>query len=252
MAPLYVYVPTPNAVRAPNTISSPIVINANNVAFSPAIPSKLQNQHLEPVMEYLQSHPLRYAHSDIVDPFFPAHVCEFYYTCNFNSGTGTITDDAQAISITQTTVRNALRLPVFQAYPNNPSDDDCKDILPTIGYDLSLQGSRNGSQFFLRQCIPARWKLVTGVIGKCLGHKTGSLDQLNHLEMRILLAMVINRQLDFAWLIFDQLVGYISGKQCPATSVNLKMNLRLQWCPSRSSMLFPKKVIIIITRRMLA
>ena len=70
MAPLYVYVPDPNDVRAPNTPTAPIIINANNVAFSPTIPPKLQNQGLEQFMDYLSSHPLRYALFDIVDPFF--------------------------------------------------------------------------------------------------------------------------------------------------------------------------------------
>ena len=154
MAPLYVYVPDPNVVRAANTPSVPIFINANKVAFSPAIPPKLQNKGLEPFMEYLQSHPLRYALSDIVDPFFPAHVWEFYSTCLFNPKTyslnGTIVGGTQAISITPTTVLNALRLPVLQAYPEHPSEAECKSVLPSIGYDISLHGTRNGSQFVLR------------------------------------------------------------------------------------------------------
>ena len=140
MAPLYVYVQSPNVVRAPNTPTAPIVINGNNVAFSPKIPSKLQNQGLEPFMEYLQSHPLRYALSDVADPFFAAHVCEFYYTCMLNSDTqtlqGTIADGTQAISITRTTVCNALRLSVLQANPDNPSEVDYKDILPQLGMIL--------------------------------------------------------------------------------------------------------------------
>ena len=75
MAPLYVYVPDANTVRAPNTPTTPIIITANNVVFSPAIPPKLQNKGLEQFVDYLQSHPLKYALSDIVDPFLPAHIC---------------------------------------------------------------------------------------------------------------------------------------------------------------------------------
>ena len=112
--------------------------------------------------------------------------------------------------------RNALRLPILHEYPEHPDETECKAVLPSIGYDLTLQGSRNGTKFVLRQCLPAGWMLVTGVIGKCLGHKTGSLNQLNLFEMRILLAVVKNRQLDFPGLIFDHPVETISGKQRPA------------------------------------
>ena len=82
MAPLlFVYVLDPNVVRAPNTPTTPIIITGNNVAFSPVIPTKLQGEGLEDFMAFLESHPLRYALSDIPDPFLPNHMCEFYYTC---------------------------------------------------------------------------------------------------------------------------------------------------------------------------
>ena len=126
MAPLYVYVLDSNVVRAPNTPTSPIIITANNAALSPAIPPKLQNKGLEPFMDYLQSHPLRYALSDIADPFLPAHICEFYYSCTFDPAThslnGTITGGTEAITITPTTIRNSLRFPVLQAYPEHPTE----------------------------------------------------------------------------------------------------------------------------------
>ena len=70
MAPLYLYNPDPNAVRAPNTPTTPIIITANNLIFSAVIPPKLH--HGKKFMDYLQSHPLRYALSDIPDPFLPA------------------------------------------------------------------------------------------------------------------------------------------------------------------------------------
>ncbi|KAL4557118.1 hypothetical protein LXL04_035288 [Taraxacum kok-saghyz] len=87
IAPLYVHVPIDNVVHAPNTPNVTIIINAHNVAFSPSIPKKLQDQGLEPFMEYFTSHPLRYALSDAATPFLPKHVCEFYYSCSFNADT---------------------------------------------------------------------------------------------------------------------------------------------------------------------
>ena len=146
---MYVYVPTPNVVRAPNTPTAPIVINENNVIFTPAIPKKLQDLGLEPLMEYFQSHPLRYALSNVATPFLPRHVNEFNYSCVFNTETqtlqGTIADGDHVISITPTTVRNALCLPILSAYLDNPTDAECKAILPSIDYDVALQGVRNGT-----------------------------------------------------------------------------------------------------------
>lgn len=57
------------------------------------------------------------------------------------------------------------------------------------------------------------WKLLTGVNGKCLGYKIGSLDQLNQFELRILYAMVCNKYLDFGHMIFDQLVSLIRRRR---------------------------------------
>lgn len=56
---------------------------------------------------------------------------------------------------------------------------------------------------------------MTGVIGKCLGQKTGSLDQLNLFMLRILYAIFRDKDLNFAQLFFDQLVECISGNKRP-------------------------------------
>ena len=93
-------------------------------------------------MAYLQAHPLRYAFADIPDPFLPNHICEFFYTCTYDPNThtlnGTIAAGTQQISISPTTIRNALCLPILQVYPENPSEADCKAILPRIGYNVAL------------------------------------------------------------------------------------------------------------------
>lgn len=56
----------------------------------------------------------------------------------------------------------------------------------------------DGSTFILRQCLPHGWKFLTGVIGKCLGHKIENLDELNLFELQILYDMVKNEHLDFS------------------------------------------------------
>ena len=166
-------------------------------------------------MRFLGAHPLRYALSEIPNPFLPNHICEFYYSCTYDQEirtiNGTIAAGTQHISISPSTIRNALRLPIFHEYSDNPTEADCKAVLPLIGYDITLQGTRN-EKFVLRQCLPAGWKLLSGIIGKCLGHKTGSLDQLNLFELRILHAFVADRMYDFAGLMFDHFADTISGK----------------------------------------
>ncbi|KAL4590854.1 hypothetical protein LXL04_003798 [Taraxacum kok-saghyz] len=215
--PLYVFVPPAAVVKAPNTPTAPLIITSNNVAFSPVIPDKLQDQGLEVFLHFLQAHPLRYAFADI-PTFYPKHICEFYYSCTFNPQThsihGTIADGTQHVIITPAIIRNAVRLPIFHEYPPYPNEAECIASLPLISYNLARQGTQN-ENFTLRQCLPTGWKLVTGIIGKCLGHKTGSLDQLNLFELRILHALVANRIYDFTGLIFDHLVATISGNARP-------------------------------------
>ena len=155
----------------------------------------------------------------IPNPFYPNHICEFYYSCSYNPDTrtinGTIAAGTQNVSTSPSTIRNALRLPIFFEYPAPPTETECRAILPQIGYNLALQGTRN-EKFVLRQCLPAGWKLLTGIIGTCLGHKTGSLDQLNLFELRILQAIVADRMYDFAGLMFDHFVDTISDRARPS------------------------------------
>lgn len=84
----------------------------------------------------------------------------------------------------------------------------CKKVITNLGYDSTKQGKLIG--LILCQCLPAGWKFLTGLIGKCLRHKTSSLDQLNLFEMQILYIMLKSTHLDFSHMIFDQLVSSIS------------------------------------------
>ncbi|KAL4586416.1 hypothetical protein LXL04_011052 [Taraxacum kok-saghyz] len=217
VAPLFTFVPNDAVDRAANTPSTPIYITTNNVAFTPIIPDSLQDQGLEVYLQFIQSHPLRYAFTEI-PLFLPKHICEFYYSCTYDASSytvnGTIADGQQQVTISPSTFRNALRLPIFHDYPPHPSDAECRTSLPRIAYNLALQGTRS-EKFILRQCLPAGWKLITGIIGKCLGHKTGSLDQLNLFELRILHALVADQQYDFGGLFFNHFVETISGRARP-------------------------------------
>lgn len=60
------------------------------------------------------------------------------------------------------------RLPNYVVFSDSPSEKKCKFVLTKLGYDLSLQGTRYGYTFVLRQRLPPGWKFLTGVIGRCL------------------------------------------------------------------------------------
>lgn len=122
MAPpssLYTYAPTPNFIKAAGNLDTPIVIMFNNVAFSPEIPKKYVNKGFKDLVAYLSACPLRYALSNVVDPFLLQHVCEFYYTFACNDVRvifGIIDDGNYPISTIGRDIQRALQPPVRDEY----------------------------------------------------------------------------------------------------------------------------------------
>ncbi|CAI9285227.1 unnamed protein product [Lactuca saligna] len=88
---LYKFLPNTNVVKGPHALDSPIIIQANNVAFSDYIPKQFDNSGIEDFFDYVKSCTHRYTFCDFLDPFYPKQVCEFYYFCSVDS-------DAQSIS----------------------------------------------------------------------------------------------------------------------------------------------------------
>ena len=214
MAPRIIYSdnPSPNINKAPNTPDVTISVVANNVSFRSFFPNHQQNEVLLDFANFLSSCRLRYALTDVPMYFYPKQVCEFYSTCTYDLTTnliyGTIADGSRNVTISIANIRAALRLPQLDAYSDLPTDTQCRNLLPKLGYDETLG---NRPHLVLSQCLPPAWKYFTGVIGKCLGHKTSSLDQLNSYELKLLFCLVYNKRTDYAKLIFDHLVDLISG-----------------------------------------
>ena len=214
MAPriIYSYNPSVHIVKATNIPDTTISVVANNVAFRSSFPNQIDSEELQDFANFLASCRLRYALVDVPMFFYPKQICEFWYTCTYNSATnlitGTVADGSRRVSISVDKLRTALRLPTFEAYSDLPNDAKCRSLLPQLGYD-ETQG--NMPRLILRQCFPAAWKYLTGVIGKCLGHKTSSLDQLNSYELKILYCLVFNKRTNYAQLFFDQLMDMISA-----------------------------------------
>nr|KAJ0185857.1 hypothetical protein LSAT_V11C900459980 [Lactuca sativa] len=172
-------------VPTPNPPPLPIYIKATNVVFNPDIPEVHRGLGLDDFVNFLASCRLRYAISDIPSEFFPAQVCEFYYTATVNDDnnaiTGTIGRGRHSIFITAELLSAALRLPIFEPFSELPSIERCRRMFDQLGYDHSKAGTR--SALILCQCMTPGWKFFTGALCKCVGHK-----------------------LDYGALFFDQLV----------------------------------------------
>lgn len=133
-----------------------IVIISNNVVFSLAIPQKIQNKGFEDFVTYLTTRPLCYDLANVVDPFLPQHVCEFYYTCTYyDTGVtiSTIRDGEHTISMYVTDVRRALHLPIQNEYFPLPSMDECHVVLEKLDYDFNAQDNSNVLRIYIFQLL---------------------------------------------------------------------------------------------------
>ncbi|KAI3523651.1 hypothetical protein L1887_01932 [Cichorium endivia] len=216
MSRLFEFVPPADLLKAAAYTASNVLILSTNVAGTFVIPSKFMNQGFEQFVNFLKGHPLNFAISGMPDVFKPSLVAEFWCTCNFISDSdciqGTISNGRFPISLSVDTFRRGLRPPFSAPFSDLPSEEDAKTIVHLLGYDPGLAGKRDAEKTVLRQCFPAGWRFLTGVIGRCLGYKQSSLDQLNAYELCLLYGMVLNKNFDYARLIFDQLISLVTCK----------------------------------------
>ncbi|CAH1445431.1 unnamed protein product [Lactuca virosa] len=161
---LYTYEPTPNVIKAFSTLDSPIVIMSNDVAISTTIHEEFKDRRFEDFVFYLDVFPLYYALIDLVDPFLPQHICEFYYTSTYYEPVmiiGTIEDGQHIISMTVTNFLKALRLPIYDEYSDLPTDQESHIVLTKLGYGLTKQRNHDGNVYTLPQCPPTTLKFLT-------------------------------------------------------------------------------------------
>ncbi|CAH1412095.1 unnamed protein product [Lactuca virosa] len=150
----------------------------NNVAFSPEILKKIRKKGFKDSVTYLTACPLLYAIVDVVDPFLPQHVCDFYYNSTYYNTRvilGTIGDGDHTIRMNVTDDLRALSLPIKNEYFCLPSIDECRVVLENLNYDFDIQENHN----IPRMHLPTTWKFLTGVLGKCVTHKMRIPEQLN-------------------------------------------------------------------------
>ncbi|CAI9287306.1 unnamed protein product [Lactuca saligna] len=137
---LFEFSPNANVVKGPHTHDSPIVIQANNRTFYDVIPKYFVNSGIKDFINYVKSYSLRYVFYDFPHIFYPNKVCEFYYSCSFDSRAQTITGTIG-------------------------DEEKWKSIHETLGYNFALQGnSCDPSKYTLRRCSGVGWKYLSGLI----------------------------------------------------------------------------------------
>ncbi|CAI9293507.1 unnamed protein product [Lactuca saligna] len=216
--PFYELSPNVDVVKGPYAPDSLIIIQANNMAFSDEISQQFTNSRIEDFIDYVKSFPIRYAFCNFQCSFYPKQVCEFYYSCSSDSDdqtiTRTIVDVQYRVTINMESFQTALHLPQLENYFETPSEEKCKSVHERLRYNFNLQDASHDSyKYTICRCFGVGWKYLTGVIGNCLGHKIGSLDELNFFEQRILFSVVYIKRLDFAQLFLDPVIDCIIGNK---------------------------------------
>ncbi|GKA88140.1 hypothetical protein Tco_0809904 [Tanacetum coccineum] len=109
------------------------------------------------------------------------------------------------------TFRNALRahyLPHSSMYVSPPSITIVRLWFVTIGYS----GDHGAKGTLKKSCLPPRWRLLMGQVIKCLGGKTGGLDQISNKDATILYCLANKVKLDYARLIWEDIIHKLSKK----------------------------------------
>lgn len=154
-SPFYFYIPNDDAIKEDNTLNTPFLIFATNVEFSNDIPVNYLNRGSEAFVQFLKSHPLRYARANSVEFFLPQHVCEFSYTYTYDDQTdiiqGTICNGDHVIHLYVSILRDALCLPNLMNFLDSSSEKQWRKAIMKLGYDSFKQGKH--SSLILCQCL---------------------------------------------------------------------------------------------------
>ncbi|CAI9302389.1 unnamed protein product [Lactuca saligna] len=122
MAPtlLFDFILAGNLIKDPNTPETPIIVQANNVAFSDTIAPQHQGLGLEDFVNFFMRLLLHCPLSNVPKPFFQKQVYEFYYSCTVDVSGQTISeivgDGYSRAHISATTICQVLRLRLMVDY----------------------------------------------------------------------------------------------------------------------------------------
>ncbi|GKC19409.1 hypothetical protein Tco_1021559 [Tanacetum coccineum] len=176
-------------------------------------PSHLNSDHFRKVLDFISKCCLKEAFTRAPTQY-KEYLSEFWYTAKtlndskiwVSTPTGGIRGD-----IGINTFRNALRahyLPHSSMYVSPPSITIVRLWFVTIGYS----GDHGAKGTLKKSCLPPRWRLLMGQVIKCLGGKTGGLDQISNKDATILYCLANKVKLDYARLIWEDIIHKLSKK----------------------------------------
>src|SRR5581483_2532657 len=109
-------------------------------------------------------------------------------------------------------LRPALKLPEHDIYDATPSDDELIEFLKFLSYSTDDNKPLVKRGDFRRKGLPPMWNMLFSIINCCLNGKVGSPDQSSHAMLSIMYGIYFGLDLDFAGLIFEDMVGLIRKK----------------------------------------
>ncbi|GJV06778.1 hypothetical protein Tco_1344434 [Tanacetum coccineum] len=146
---------------------------------------------------------------------YKEYLYEFWYTAKvlketnrvwFSTPTGGIKGE-----VGLTSFRNAIGanyLAYSRQYVEPPSMEIIREWFSSIGYSREIEAKGTLKNGFL----PPRWRLLIAQIIQCLGGKTRRYDQISNKDAIILYYLVNGVKIDFAKLIWDDIVSKLSKR----------------------------------------
>jgi hypothetical protein len=123
-------------------------------------------------------------------------------------------DDRIALmSINKAKLRTLLELPSKRdlnllKYSESPSDSEICQFVNFLGYNQNL----TNRTLFRKGRLPPLWNTLFSILNRALTCKTGSPDQSSHQILAIMYGIYYDLPLDYAGLIFDEMVSAVEAK----------------------------------------
>jgi hypothetical protein len=117
------------------------------------------------------------------------------------------------LSFNKAKLRAALSLPSKRdlnllGYSENPTDEEICEFVNFLGYNQPLSSRTQ----FRRGRLPPLWNTLFSILNRALTCKTGSPDQSSHQILAIMYGIYYDLPLDYAGLIFEEMVNAVKAK----------------------------------------
>jgi len=200
------------------TIPADIKLGSNNFMAADAIPEGTPGYG--PIFRYLWNSPVSHALSLNTSRMYNHLLQEFWWTAAYDSSTqcieGTVLRGEKVISIDADVVRDSLQLNYLkkgEKFVLPATTDEWKQVLLDVGYNYHIKDEDKRSKVPntpRKKDLPGVYHYLLANVIQCLGGNSGSFDQANHYNMQIFEALVTGRKIDFAAVIFQNMVNKVT------------------------------------------